>query len=79
MFHPHRAFRKKKKVAGVELFIEELEALRLKDLEGLSQKECAVKMKVSQPTFHRLLAQARGKVADAVINGKSLELNANSH
>ena len=63
----------------MELFIEELEALKLKDHEGLTQTECAKRMKVSQPTFHRLLSQARGKVADAVINGKSLVLHDSSH
>ena len=52
------------------LKLEELEAIRLKDLEGLEQEECAVKMEVSRPTFQRILISAREKVADSLINGK---------
>lgn len=54
------------------LKLEELEAIRLKDLEGLEQEECAAKMEVSRPTFQRILSSAREKVADSLINGKSI-------
>jgi len=53
---------------------EELEALRLKDLEELEQEECAKKMEVSQPTFHRLIKDARKKVASALIEGHALKI-----
>ncbi|MCK9626760.1 MAG: DUF134 domain-containing protein [Bacteroidales bacterium] len=53
---------------------DEIEALRLKDFEGLSQDECAEKMNVSQPTFHRILLNARKKLSDAIVNGKAIEL-----
>ena len=43
------------------LKLEELEAVRLKDLEGLEQSECAEKMGVSRPTFQRILLSAREK------------------
>jgi len=56
------------------LKIEELEAIRLKDLEGLEQEECAVKMEVSRPTFQRILIAAREKVADSLINGKAIRV-----
>ncbi|HEY8463297.1 MAG TPA: DUF134 domain-containing protein [Bacillota bacterium] len=56
------------------LKIEELEALRLKDLEGLEQEECAAKMEVSRQTFQRILITARQKVADALIGGKALRI-----
>ena len=52
--------------------LEELEAIRLKDLEGLEQEECAGKMGVSRPTFQRILNSARGKIADSLINGKAI-------
>ena len=52
------------------LKLEELEAIRLKDLEGLEQSECAEKMEVSCPTFQRILLSAREKVADSLVNGK---------
>src|SRR4030042_967593 len=70
------------KPAGVRLTeLEEViiphdavEAIRLKDLLGLPQEEAAKQMKVSQPTFHRLLLSAHEKIADAVINGRALRI-----
>lgn len=59
---------------GVALSVEELEAIRLKDVEGLQQEECAEKMHISRPTFHRVLESARRKVADVLINGKALRI-----
>jgi predicted DNA-binding protein (UPF0251 family)/DNA-directed RNA polymerase subunit RPC12/RpoP len=56
------------------LKIEELEALRLKDLEGLEQEECAAKMEISRQTFQRILLAAREKLADALINGKAIRI-----
>ncbi len=56
------------------LKIEELEAIRLKDLEGLEQEECAGRMEVSRPTFQRILISAREKVADSLINGKVIRI-----
>ena len=56
------------------LSVEEIEAIRLKDQEELQQEECAEKMHISRPTFHRVLESARKKVADALINGKSIRI-----
>ena len=56
------------------LKLEELEAIRLKDLEGLEQSECADKMEVSRPTFQRILLSARGKIADSLVNGKTIHI-----
>lgn len=56
------------------LKLEELEAIRLKDLEGLEQEECAEKMEVSRPTFQRILLAAREKIADSLVNGKSIHI-----
>jgi predicted DNA-binding protein (UPF0251 family) len=58
----------------VILAIEEIEALRLKDLQGLEQRQAAQKMNISQPTFHRLLLGARKKVSDAIVNAKQLKI-----
>jgi predicted Zn-ribbon and HTH transcriptional regulator len=52
-----------------------LEALRLADLLGLHQEEAAAEMKISRPTFGRILEQAHRKVAEALIFGKSLQIN----
>jgi transcriptional regulator with XRE-family HTH domain len=56
----------------VRLRPDELESLRLADLEGLYQEPCAERMGISRTTLSRTLAEARGKVADALINGKRL-------
>lgn len=56
------------------LKLEELEAIRLKDLEGLEQEECAQRMEVSRPTFQRILLSAREKVADSLINSKMIRI-----
>lgn len=56
------------------LKLEELEAIRLKDLEGLEQAECAQHMEVSRPTFQRILLSAREKIADSLIHGKVIRI-----
>jgi len=53
---------------------DEIEAVRLKDLLGLSQGEAAREMQISQPTFHRLVLTARQKIADAFVNGKAVRI-----
>jgi predicted DNA-binding protein (UPF0251 family) len=58
----------------VVLTLDELESLRLADLEGCYQEQAAKKMKISRPTFSRVVEQARRKVADALIHGKALRL-----
>jgi predicted DNA-binding protein (UPF0251 family) len=65
------------RMSGLEevwLLVEEAEAIRLKDLEGLEQEECAEKMSISRSTFSRLLDSARRKVADALLNGKAIRI-----
>ncbi len=56
------------------LAVEEVEAIRLKDLEGLEQEDCAERMSISRPTFHRVLKAARQKIADALMNGKAIRV-----
>ena len=58
----------------VILLVEEAEAIRLKDYLSLEQEECAQNMKVSRPTFQRILMEGRSKIADALINGKSIRI-----
>ncbi|MDD5011937.1 MAG: DUF134 domain-containing protein [Phycisphaerae bacterium] len=54
--------------------LDEFEALRLADFEGLYQEEAAERMGVSRPTFGRIIEAARKKVADSLINGKALKI-----
>lgn len=63
-----------KALEEVQLTVEEIEAVRLKDLEGLEQEEAAEKMNISRPTFQRVLASARQKIADALLNGKAIRI-----
>jgi len=61
------------------LSLEELEALRLRDHERLSQIDCAQKMNVSRPTFQRILASARRKIADTLLAGKALRIEGGNY
>jgi len=63
----------------VDLSIEELEAIRLKDLECEGQVDAAKRMGVSQPTLHRLLVSARRKVAEALVHGKAIKIHGGSN
>lgn len=56
----------------IELRLDELEAIRLADLEGLYHETAAKHMQVSRATFGRIVAEARKKVALAIVNGKTL-------
>jgi len=56
------------------LAVDEFEAVRLKDLEGLEQETAARRMGISQPTFHRMISSARKKIADAIVNGKAIKI-----
>lgn len=58
----------------IVLKVEEFEAIRLADYEGLSQEAAAEEMGVSQPTFHRTLVSARKKIAEALTTGKALRV-----
>ena len=58
----------------VVVSVDEIEAIRLKDIEGLEQEQGAEKMNISRPTFQRMLSSARGKIADALINGKAIRI-----
>ena len=59
----------------VEVSFDELETLRLSNIEKLSQVDSASKMDVHQSTFQRTLARAMGKVTDALVNGKAIKIH----
>lgn len=56
----------------VVLTDDELEAVRLADVEGLYQEQAAEQMAVSRQTFGRILESAHTKIGDALVNGKAL-------
>lgn len=57
---------------SVVMTVDELEAIRLADKEGLYQADAAIRMSVSRPTFGRILESAHKKVAEALVDGKKL-------
>ena len=63
----------------IRLSVEEVEAIRLKDIEGLEQDACAQKMNVSRSTFARILLTARRKMADALLNGKAIRIEGGNY
>ena len=63
------------KLDGVFLTIDEFEAIRLADYEGLKQQEAAERMRISRPTFSRIISSAHSKVGDALLNVKAIRID----
>lgn len=61
----------------ISLQSDELEALKLHDVDGLDHTTSADKMKVSQPTFGRILNNAYKKIASAIVSGKAIRIETN--
>jgi len=59
----------------INLTIEELEALRLKNIEKRGQNECAEIMNTSQSTFQRILSGAYQKISTALVEGKAIKIS----
>jgi len=56
------------------LNLPEFEAMRLVDLNEISQEEAGKQMQVSQATLSRILKSGRKKIADAIVNGKAIKI-----
>ena len=63
----------------VRLTVDQREAIRLSDLQGMSHEEAGRHMGVSRATFGRIIQQARRAVADALINGKAINVEGGSY
>ena len=63
-----------KALAEVKLTMDEFESLRLADLEGMYQDDAAKQMDVSRQTFGNIVKSAHKKIADALVNGKSIKI-----
>jgi predicted DNA-binding protein (UPF0251 family) len=63
---------------AVLLTLDEYEAIRLADLEGLYQEQAASRMSVSRQTFGRIVEAAHRKIADVIVNGKALRIEGGS-
>lgn len=56
----------------VNMTVDEYESIRLIDLQGLNQEECALQMNVARTTVQGIYIEARRKLADSLVNGKLL-------
>ena len=54
--------------------VDEFEAIRLADMEGLSQEEAAKKMNISRATFGRVVAEGHKKIATALVKGNAIRI-----
>lgn len=63
----------------ITINVDELEAMRLCDLEGLEQEEAAVRMQVSRGTFQRILYSARKKTATALCKGFGINIEGGNY
>jgi predicted DNA-binding protein (UPF0251 family) len=83
-FNPHVSYFKPRGIPMVELeevklTVDEREALRLSDLRGLSHEAAGRQMGVSRATFGRIIQRARKTIADALINGKAINVEGGNY
>jgi uncharacterized protein len=58
----------------INLTLDELEAVRLADLEEMYQEDAAKKMNISRQTFGNIINSAHKKIADVLLNAKALKI-----
>jgi predicted DNA-binding protein (UPF0251 family) len=63
----------------VRLTVDQREAIRLSDLLGMSHEDAGRRMGVSRATFGRIVQRARMAVADALINGKAINVEGGNY
>ena len=61
----------------VPISIDEIEAIRLADFEGMYHEDAAKRMKISRQTFGRILNDAHKKVSECLVKGKALKIETN--
>ena len=59
---------------AIEMTVDEYESIRLIDLEGLTQEQCADLMEVARTTAQAIYQSARRKLADCIVNGRELTI-----
>ncbi|WP_180270744.1 DUF134 domain-containing protein [Sporanaerobium hydrogeniformans] len=77
---PNRVFKPEKPCSKyTTLNIEQFEAMRLCDLEGLDQDEAAKRMNISRGTLQRVLYAARKQVAEALVSGNGITIDGGNY
>jgi predicted DNA-binding protein (UPF0251 family) len=59
--------------------VDEYETIRLIDLQGFTQEECASQMKIARTTVQGIYNEARKKLADSLVNGKVLQIEGGTY
>lgn len=72
LYGPLQGFDAEEKI--IVMTVEEYETIRLIDLEGMTQEDCADKMQVARGTVQSIYKTARGKIADSLVNGFLLKI-----
>lgn len=68
-----------KDLGEIAINVEELEAVRLKNMENYDQETAAMEMNVSRPTYQRILNAAYQKIAEALVEGKAIKIEGGSY
>ena len=63
----------------INMTVDEYETIRLIDLEGLKQEECALRMNIARTTVQGIYIDARKKLADSLVNGKVLRIEGGNY
>lgn len=63
----------------IEMTLDEYESIRLMDLEGCTQEECAAQMGIARTTVQAVYTSARRKLADSLVNGRPLSIRGGNY